>query len=103
MHTIKSVGVISVGKMMGAIYAALGLLFLPIFLVAGIAGSMTGGRFGALGAVGALFLAVLFPILYGAIGFVAGAISALLYNLFAGWVGGIELQLQAPATVQPQL
>jgi hypothetical protein len=101
MHTIKSVGVISLAKIMGAIYAALGLLFLPIFLVAGIAGSMTGGKFGAFGAVGALFLAILFPILYGALGFVAGAIGALLYNLFANWVGGIELQLQGPAMVQP--
>lgn len=102
MHTIKSVGVMSVGKIMGVIYGALGLLFLPIFLVAGIAGSLSGGRAGAFGAAGALFLAVLFPILYGVLGFVAGAIGALLYNLFANWIGGIEINLQAPAMIQPR-
>lgn len=87
---------------MGAIYAALGLLFLPIFLVAGIAGSLAGGRTGALGGAGMLILAILFPIFYGAIGFVAGTIGALLYNLFASWVGGIEIELQAPIMLPPQ-
>lgn len=99
MHTIKSVGVLSVAKITGAIYAVLGLLFLPIFLVAGIAGAMGGGKLGALGGVGALVLALLFPIFYGAMGFAAGAISGLLYNLFANWVGGIELEVQGPVVI----
>ena len=51
MHVIKSVKVLSVAKIMGAVY--------------------------------------------GAIGFVTGALSAFLYNLFAKWVGGIEVQVQA--------
>jgi hypothetical protein len=100
MHTVKSIGVISVAKMMGAIYAVLGLIFIPIFLLAGMAGMMTGQKEAAVGAGLMLVLALIFPILYGAIGFVAGAITALLYNLFAGWVGGIELKLQAPVVPQ---
>ncbi len=103
MYTIKSVGVLSVGKIMGAVYAALGLLFLPIFLVAGIASSVMGGKGAALGAAGMLILAILFPIFYGAIGFVAGAVGGLLYNLFAKWLGGIELELQMPAMLQPRV
>ena len=89
------------GKIMGAVYAALGLLFLPIFLIAGIASSIAGGKGAALGAAGMLILAILFPIFYGAIGFVAGAVGGLLYNLFANWMGGIELELQMPAMLQP--
>jgi hypothetical protein len=96
MHIVKSVGVLSVAKIMGAVYAALGLIFMPIFLLAGLAGMIAGGREGALGAVGGVLIAVLFPLLYGAVGFVGGAIGALLYNLFAKWVGGIQLELQGP-------
>jgi hypothetical protein len=103
MHTIKSVGVLSAAKIMGAVYGVLGLIFLPIFLVAGILGSFSGGRAAAFGAMGALILAVLFPIFYGAVGFVAGAIGALLYNLFARWIGGVEVEVQAPAMLQPRI
>ena len=42
MHTIKSVGVLSVAKIMGAIYALIGLIFLPIFLLLGFVGSIAG-------------------------------------------------------------
>jgi hypothetical protein len=34
------------------------------------------------------------PIFYGAMGFIGGAIGALLYNLFAGMVGGIEIEVE---------
>ena len=103
MHIVKSVGVLSIAKIMGTVYAALGLIFAPIFIVAGLAGMMAGGREGALGAAGGMFIAICFPILYGAIGFVAGAIGALLYNLFAKWVGGIELELQSRPVAMPAM
>jgi hypothetical protein len=104
MYIVKSVGVLSLGKIMGAIYGVLGVIFMPIFLVIGITGSIAGGKGAALGAAGALFIAILFPILYGLMGFAAGAIGAQLYNLFAKWLGGIELQLQAvPALSVPML
>ena|SRR5882672_1011287 len=103
MYSIRSVGVLSVAKIMGSVYLALGLIFCPIFLLAGVAGMMAGGREGMFGGVGIAVMAILLPLLYGAMGFVFGAIGALLYNLFAKWVGGIEIQLQAsqPAVVQP--
>jgi hypothetical protein len=37
---------------------------------------------------------VLFPIIYGVMGFVGGMITSVLYNMLAGFVGGIEVQLQ---------
>ena len=40
MHTIKSVGVLSVAKVMGAIHALLALLFLPFALLIGLLASM---------------------------------------------------------------
>ncbi len=43
MRTITSVGVLSVAKIMGAIYAVIGLILLPFFLLASLIGSMAGG------------------------------------------------------------
>jgi hypothetical protein len=103
MHRIKSVGVMSVAKVMGLIYGALGLLIVPVFLVIGLASSMAirqaqaaaGANIpAAMGPIFAIFMAIAAPILYGLTGFVTGAISALIYNLTAGWVGGIEMELE---------
>ena len=111
MHRIKSVGVMSVAKVMGLIYGALGLLIVPIFLVIGLASSMaikqaqqaTGANLpAAMGPIFAILMAIAAPILYGLMGFVTGAISALIYNLIAGWVGGIEMELEI-APIQPAL
>jgi len=40
MHVIKAVKVLSVAKIMGAVYGAIGLLFLPFILLMGLAGSL---------------------------------------------------------------
>ena len=47
-------------------------------------------------------MAIAAPIMYGLMGFVMGAIGALIYNLIAGWVGGIEMELEI-APIQPVL
>jgi hypothetical protein len=41
--------------------------------------------------VGAIFI---LPIFYGGIGFIGMLIAAWLYNVIAGFVGGIELDVQ---------
>jgi hypothetical protein len=94
---LRSVGVLSVAKIMGAIYGLLGLLFIPIFLIAAAAGMMGAGdnkMAGAAAGVGLIVVALLMPIMYGVMGFVGGAIGAFLYNFLAGRLGGIEMNLQ---------
>lgn len=102
MYTLKSVGVFSVAKMVGAIYGVMGLLVVPLFLSMAMFGwaNAGGNSFGGAGAAFGIALAVMAPILYGLMGFVTGAIGALLYNVFAKWMGGFELQLQAPLMPQ---
>jgi hypothetical protein len=95
MRIIKSFGVLSVAKIMGVIYGTLGLIAMPFFLLVGFASMATGGRNSMFSGAAGMVLAILLPILYGGMGFVMGAISAFLYNLFAKWVGGIELQVDA--------
>src|SRR5256885_12955827 len=70
MRTITSVGVLSVAKIMGAIYAVIGLILLPFFLLASLIGSMAGGHDNPLGAIGGLVFGLFAPIFYGVLGFV---------------------------------
>ncbi len=93
MHILRSVGVMSVAKIMGLIYGCLGLIFAPFLLLVALLGSLAGQAKTPFAGIFGLVLAVLMPILYGAMGFVMGAIGALLYNVFARWAGGIELEL----------
>jgi hypothetical protein len=99
MHIVKSVGVMSVAKIMGMIYGCMGLILVPFFLIIGLLGSAFGSMAGQsnnpfAGIVGVI-LAIVAPVFYGGLGFIVGAIGALLYNLFAKWVGGFELELEA--------
>jgi len=97
MHIVKSVGVISVAKIMGLLYACLGLIFVPLFLLLGLMGTFAGQKSSFAGILGVVF-GLMMPVLYGAMGFVFGAIGALLYNLLAKWVGGFELELDVRPT-----
>jgi hypothetical protein len=94
MHIIKSVGVLSVAKIMGLMYACMGLIFAPFFLVFGLLASAAGQTKNPLAGIFGIGFAVLCPVLYGVMGFIAGLLGALLYNLLAGWVGGFELEME---------
>ena len=94
MHVIKSVGVLSIAKVMGLVQACLGLIFAPFLLLIGLLGTMAGPQKTPFAGMFGIFLALFMPVLYGVMGFIAGAVGALLYNLFARWVGGFELELE---------
>ena len=94
MQRILRVGVLSSAKISCALYGIMGLIFVPIFLIIGAAGLLTGQKEqAAVGAMTGLFLAIMMPLLYAGMGFVIGALSAVIYNLVAGWIGGIEIEL----------
>lgn len=104
---IKRVGVGSVAKISGVIYAAIGLIlgfFMTIISAIGGMAAMAeaenvaGGLAGLIFGVGSI---IIFPLLYGLMGFISGAIGALIYNLFAGIVGGIEIEVEGGQTAQP--
>jgi protein-S-isoprenylcysteine O-methyltransferase Ste14 len=106
MHIVKSVGVMSVAKIMGMIHGCIALIFVPFFLIIGVLGSVFGSMAGQsnnpFAGIFGVILAIFMPVIYAVFGFVAGAIGALLYNLFAKWVGGFELELQVkPANIAP--
>lgn len=100
---IKKLGILSVAKIYAAIMFVISLLisipyglFIIIFSLSG-AGSVGGQGGLALGGGGIILglgLMIGMPIMYGAMGFVFGALGALLYNLFAGFVGGVEIEVE---------
>ncbi len=96
---LKKVGVFSCGKVLGVLYALLGLLIGTIVSIVSMVGAAIGG---AGGESPEAFLGILFgvaaivatPLLYGGMGFIGGLIGAALYNLVSGFVGGLEVELQ---------
>src|SRR5688500_12174547 len=85
---IKRFSILQTAKVLGILYAILGLLFFPIFLLATLVDPQN--SFG-------LAFAFLMPAFYALIGFVGTIIGCAIYNWIAGWVGGIEVELSGPA------
>ena len=82
---IRRFGVGQTAKVVGVLYAIMGLVFVPFVLIA----SMLAPDKSQLGPGFALAL----PIIYGVLGFIFTAIGCAIYNLVAGLVGGIEVEL----------
>ena len=96
--TVRNIGVLSLGKISGLIYAAFGLmvgvLLTPISLLGALGGFQEGSAgvlFGLLFGVGAIFF---LPLLYGVMGWITGILCALFYNLTARFFGGLELEME---------
>ncbi len=95
---LRSINVVQFALMYGVICAVFGVIVGIIVALA----AMVVPTASAMGvpSIGPLAI-VLFPIIYAIVlfiyGFVAGLIIAALYNLVAGWIGGVEIQLETHA------
>jgi hypothetical protein len=102
-RTIKRIAPLQTGKMLGVLYGCLGLIFLPIFMLAGAAGAFAqhaqateaSSTAPAAAVAGIMFgMGILMPVIYGVMGFIGGVIGAAVYNLVARWIGGIEVEVE---------
>jgi hypothetical protein len=99
---IRKIGVLSVAKLYAVMALVLSLLIsIPygLFIMVFGAAALGTGEYGSmLAGGGAIVIGILvmigLPILYAIFGFIGGAIGALLYNLFAGIIGGIEIEVE---------
>lgn len=82
-HTIDTVDVLSLAKILGLIGLLWGLVIAASWI---LIGGPLGGRPG----LPELLLAIVGGALYGLVG---GAITAIVYNLAATMVGGIKIEL----------
>lgn len=93
---ITRIGPMSLAKIAGVMYAAIGLLIGVVVALFALAGATLGsGAEGAvIGSALGLGAIVLLPVLYGALGFLVTLLGASLFNLAAGFVGGIEIDVK---------
>ena len=92
---VKRIGPLSCAKLVGVLYAVLGLCAGAVMSLIALAGGFAGqtGDSAALGAIFGVMAIVIVPVLYGGLGFVVTLISAASYNVRAGVVGGVEIEL----------
>ena len=92
MPVVKSIDVMSLAKIMTLFGVVVGLV-LGIFY--GIIAASVGIHRGfPIIAVAGIALVVIMPILGAVFGFISGVVHAFLYNVFAKWVGGVNLEFQ---------
>lgn len=90
VRRLKRIAPLQAGKLCACMYGAMSLLFVPFILFASLVG---GQRFNGLG-MGMGMMAIFLPVLYAILGFVIGALGAVIYNLIAGWLGGLEFEVE---------
>jgi len=97
MAIVNSIGVVSLGKVVGLIYALFGLIigaFVTLFSLLGAVAAQGMGFSGAMSIFFGIGSIILVPIFYGIMGFVIGVLVAWFYNIIAGWIGGIEVEVR---------
>jgi hypothetical protein len=101
---IRRVNPISVAKIAGLLYGIIGLIigaFISLIamavgtLGAGAGDHAAGPMMGMLFGAGAI---IVMPLFYGVVSAIASALTAMIYNLLAGWVGGIEIEVDTAPT-----
>lgn len=98
---LRRIDPVSLAKILGILYAMLGVLIGALISLASVLGAFAGGaehgagEFAFLLGAGAFVIA---PVVYGALGAIGGLITALIYNLAAGIVGGVQLDLEPRRT-----
>tara|TARA_Y100000310_G_scaffold217822_1_gene218915 strand:+ start:9391 stop:9672 length:282 start_codon:yes stop_codon:yes gene_type:complete len=93
MQKVNKIGVLSLAKVFGILYAIMGLivgLILTFFSAADIPLATSELNSGIYGAASIILL----PIIYGIMGFISGLITAFFYNLVANKIGGIEVEIK---------
>lgn len=100
MMRIRRIRIFSAAKMIGFLYAIMGLLtatlsvsLLPLLLanVPQLPSELYGRPTTMVVGLGGL---VILPLLYWIIGAVVGMLLALIYNIAAGWFGGLEIEYE---------
>ncbi len=95
---LKRVEPLSAAKVVGLMYAGMGLILGLMFSLLMMVGGGLASQLEADTAFPSFLFggcsALILPIFYGVIGFLGGAFSAWFYNLVAGWIGGLRVTLE---------
>ena len=95
MVRITKIGVLSLGKIFGILYAFFGLIIgALITLVFVVSGAMVGETEGVMAFLFGAAAVITLPLFYGIMGFISGILMAIPYNLIAAWIGGLEVEVE---------
>jgi hypothetical protein len=103
MVRIRRFNIMKTSTVVALMYMVVVAIFaIPFFLFFAIAGvSTNGGPTQGANVFGGLAVAAVAVLFYGLLGWVFTAIACAIYNLVAGWVGGIEVEVDRPEPPQP--
>ncbi len=104
MYRIRRFGIVKTATVAAVMYMVIIAIFaVPFALLAAAAGSRipVGDSTIGVDAGGVIAVALLAIVFYGIVGWVVTAIACALYNLVAGWIGGIEVELETIAPPAP--
>lgn len=94
MAKIKRVNVLSLGKMLSIINAALGLAMGLLVTIGAMTGvDMSQGQV-PVGSLIQKFSILYFPVLYAVAGFLGGVLTAVMFNFAAKYFGGLEIDIE---------
>jgi hypothetical protein len=95
---LKRIAPVKFGIILGIVYGLISLIFIPFFLLIAVASAFApateNNPHPAIGIGVAIVFAVLAPVMYGVMGLLGGMLMAWIYNVAAGWVGGIEVEVE---------
>lgn len=95
-YEISEIDILSLGKVVAAVYGAFGLLawlFVPLFML--IPGGGGGEEMFAKGVT--IFFLLAAPLVYAIFGFIGGLVAGLIYNIMARSIGGLRVTLRQGA------
>lgn len=90
-HRIRRIAPVQAAKIAAVLYGLLALLFVPFLLLfSSLSPTAASSPWAGMG----IGFAIALPLIYAAFGFVGTLIAAAIYNAVAGWVGGIEVDVE---------
>ncbi|MDF2735766.1 MAG: hypothetical protein K0S97_2390 [Chloroflexota bacterium] len=97
MFRIRRFGVMKTATVVAVMYMVIVAVFvIPIALIGLLIAPSQGSQAGTT-VVGIVIFGAVAILAYGLIGWIFTALAAAIYNVAAGWVGGIEVQVEAVA------
>lgn len=93
MRTVTRIDPVSLAKIFGILYAVFGVVyglmlagFSALMAASGVSEMAVFAGFGLVGVIAS-------PVLFGISGFLGGLLMGFLYNLVAGWIGGVQVEV----------
>ena len=101
MYRIRRFNVVKTSTVVAVMYMVIIAVFVVPFLILFAFVGIVGSQQAQGGVVALLGIGIFAIFFYGIIGWIFTAIACVIYNAVAGWIGGIEVQVEPVAPPPP--